>query len=55
MVALFLDVKEAFPSTVPEALMHDMRKRGVSNQLVEWYERNLEGHNTIISFNNYQS
>lgn len=55
VVALFLDVKGAFPNTVPEVLAHEMRKRGVPNEVVGWFEAKLSGRKTVITFDDYTS
>ncbi|OBZ68013.1 hypothetical protein A0H81_12024 [Grifola frondosa] len=40
---LFLDIKAAFPSADPECLFHDMRMRGVPEQLTDWLREKLRG------------
>ena len=52
---IFLDVKAAFPSIVVETLIHNMRKRGIPKQYTDWYQRRLETHKTVLSFNDFQS
>ncbi|KAF5384810.1 hypothetical protein D9615_000965 [Tricholomella constricta] len=55
VVALFLDVKGAFPNTVPRVLAHDMRRKGVPEIVVQWFENKLERRETVISFDDYKS
>jgi len=43
MSLLCLDVKEAFPSTAVDVLKHEICQYGVSEEHVEWLERQLEG------------
>ena len=40
---LFLDVKAAFPSVIPERLFHDMCKRGIPKKYTDWYHVRLTG------------
>ena len=51
----FLDVKAAFPSVVPELLFHNMRKRGIPTQYIEWYRMRLTGRKTTLCFDDYIS
>ncbi|KAJ3499955.1 hypothetical protein NMY22_g19430 [Coprinellus aureogranulatus] len=55
VMALFLDVKGAFPSVVVPVLLKDMEKRGVPKDYRDWFSRKLEGRKTIIAFDDYQS
>ena len=43
VVALFLDVKGAFSNTVPEVFVHNMRDRGVAEEVVRWFKEKLSG------------
>jgi len=52
---LFLDVKAAFPSVVPERLFHNMRKHGIPKQYTDWYRLRLTGRQTVLCFDNYVS
>ena len=52
---LFLDVKAAFPSVVPERLFHNMRKCGVPKQYTDWYRLRLTGRKTTLCFDDYVS
>jgi len=52
---LFLDVKAAFPSVVPEQLFHNMRKRDIPKQYTDWYRLCLTGRQTVLCFNDYVS
>ena len=52
---LFLDVKAAFPSVVPERLLHNMRKRGIPKQYIDWYRVRLTGRQTVLCFDDYTS
>jgi hypothetical protein len=51
---LFLDVESAFPSVDINRLIHNMRKRGILKEYMEWIKRQLEHRHTTLSFNNYQ-
>ena len=52
---LFLDIKAAFPSATPTVLFHNLRKRGVPNEIVAWLERKLDGRRTKICFDDFES
>ncbi|OBZ77095.1 putative RNA-directed DNA polymerase from transposon X-element [Grifola frondosa] len=52
---LFLDIKAAFPSADPECLFHDMRMRGVPEQLTNWLCKKLRGRKTMLMFDDYAS
>ena len=52
---LFLDVKGAFPSIDIDRLIHNMRKRGIPKEYMEWMKRRLENRQTMISFDDYQT
>jgi Reverse transcriptase (RNA-dependent DNA polymerase) len=51
---LFLDVNGAFPSIDINTLIHNMRKRGIPQEYMEWRDRKLENQPTTLSFENYQ-
>ena len=53
--ALFLDIKGAFPSVSTERLMHDLRKKGIPIEYVNWLRRKLTGRRTTISFDDFTS
>lgn len=55
VAALFLDVKGAFPSASPARLAHNMRMKGIPEQLVTWTEQKLEGRRTKLKFDDYTS
>ncbi|KAG5733033.1 putative 115 kDa protein in type-1 retrotransposable element [Termitomyces sp. T112] len=55
VVVVFMDVKGAFPNTVPRVLLRDMRRKGVPEEVVGWFARKLEGRETIITFDDYKS
>ena len=50
---LFLDVKAAFPSVIPERLFHDMHKQGIPKQYTDWYCIRLTGRQTVLCFDDY--
>ncbi|OBZ78308.1 putative RNA-directed DNA polymerase from transposon X-element [Grifola frondosa] len=52
---LFLDIKAAFPSADPECLFHDMRMRGIPEQLTDWLREKLRGRRTKLMFDDYAS
>jgi len=51
----FLDVKAAFPSVVPERLLHNMCKCGIPKQYTDWYHTRLTGRQMVLCFDNYTS
>ena len=55
VLALFLDVKGAFPNTVPEVLVHDMRRYGVPREYTDMILDKMTAQETIIAFDNYRS
>jgi len=52
---MFMDVKAAFPSVIPEQLFHNMRKRGIPTEYVNWYKTRLTGRSTTLEFDDYCS
>jgi hypothetical protein len=52
---LCLDVKGAFPSMAVDVLKHKMCQHGVPVEHVEWLGRWLEGRQTMLIFDYYQS
>ena len=55
VVAMFLDVKAAFPTTVIPVLIHDMRCIGIPKEYTDWIAEKMEGQEMVISFDNYKS
>lgn len=55
VVALFLDIKAAFPSIYPEWLTYSMRQRGVPKAYTEWYKEMLKGRKTTLTFDNHRA
>jgi ribonuclease HI len=55
VLVLFLDVKGAFPNTVPEVLAHDMRRYGVPKEYTDMILDKMSGRETIIAFDDYKS
>src|ERR1700678_68322 len=55
VIGLFLDVKGAFPNAVIPCLIHDMRQEGVPKAITDWIIRQLEGRETVITFDDYVS
>ncbi|QRV84548.1 Reverse transcriptase from transposon X-element protein [Ceratobasidium sp. AG-Ba] len=55
VAALFLDVKGAFPSASPTRLAHNMRMKGIPEEIVAWTERKLQGRRTLIKFDDFTS
>lgn len=53
--ALFLDVKGAFPSVSIDRLVHDMRTRGIPNQLTNWIAQRMSNRRTQLKFDDYTS
>lgn len=52
---LFLDIKAAFPSAIPEVLFHNLRKRGVPKALIDWLRTKLDGRRTLLKFDDFES
>jgi ribonuclease HI len=52
---LYLDVDGAFPNAVPERLIHNMRKRAVPKQYVNFIGRMLNGRRTRLRFDDFTS
>ena len=55
VMALFLDVKGAFPNTVPQVLIHDMRRYGVPKEITDWIADKMTGRETVIKFDDFKS
>jgi len=55
VLALFLDVKAAFPNTIPEVLVHNMRRYGVPREYTDMILDKMTAQETIITFDNYRS
>ncbi|KAG5717879.1 hypothetical protein E4T56_gene1444 [Termitomyces sp. T112] len=54
-MALFLDVQGAFPSTVRDRLLHNMKELRVPSAFIHLVERTLSNCQTKLKFNNYCS
>ena len=54
-VALFLDVQGAFPNTVKERLIHNMRAQRVSSCYIRLIDNMLTNRKTWLHFNDYTS
>ena len=52
---LFMDVKAAFPSVVPECLFHNMRSCWVPEEYINWYKTRMTGRATMLEFDDYCS
>ena len=52
---LFLDVQAAFPNTVKERLLHNLRKRRVPNVYVNLFSRMLTNRRTQLLFDDFVS
>jgi len=55
VAVLFLDIKGAFPNTVPSKLEHNLKKRRVPKKLINFATDMLEGRVTTLKFNDYSS
>lgn len=53
--ALFLDIKSAFPNTVRERLIHNMKARGVPTCYISLFDRMLTERWTQLRFDDYTS
>jgi Reverse transcriptase (RNA-dependent DNA polymerase) len=53
--ALFLDMQGAFPNTVKEQLIHNMRMRRVPKCFTDIVALLLTGHTTTLKFDNFMS
>ena len=52
---LFLDIKSAFPSVDINRLVHNMKKRGIPVQYMDWLQRQLGDRLTMLIFDDFQS
>ena len=52
---LFLDITSAFPSVNHARLLHNLRKRGVPEDLVLWVENFLQDRRTQLKFDDFTS
>jgi len=55
VVVVFLDVKGAFPNTVVDVLIHDMRTFGIPKKYTDWIKDKMSGRETVISFDDFKS
>jgi hypothetical protein len=55
VVTLFLDVKGAFPNTVPQVLIHNMRRYRVPKEITDWIADKMKGRETVITFDDFKS
>lgn len=55
VVALFMDIKAAFPSVYPEWLVHGMRCRGIPKEYTEWYKEMLKERRTTLTLDGYKA
>ena len=55
VAALFLDVQGAFPNTVKEQLIHNMRMRRVPKCFTDIVSLSLTGRTTSLKFDDYIS
>ena len=51
--ALFLYIKEAFPSIILNKLTHCMRHREIPQEYTRWIEMKVEGCRTTLCFNDH--
>src|SRR6266700_4363245 len=54
-LVLFLDVKGAFPNTIPEVLVHNMQRYGVPREYTDMILDKMTGRETVITFDDYTS
>ena len=52
--ALFLDIKNAFPSVVLNWLVHNMRIRGVPRECTDWIVHKVTGCQMTLKFDGYE-
>jgi hypothetical protein len=52
---LFLDIEGAFPNAVTKRLLHNMKKRRLPRQLIDFTERLLTNRKTQLRFDDYTS
>lgn len=55
VIALFMDIKAAFPSVYPEWLVHGMRQRGIPKEYTEWYKELLKGRKTTLTLDGHKA
>jgi len=54
-LVLFLDIEGAFPNTITDQLLHNMKKQGLPLEIVRFTERLLDDRKTKLRFNEYKS
>jgi hypothetical protein len=52
---LFLDIEGAFPNTVPERLIHNLRRRGILGRYANFVAGMLRDRTTFLRFDSYSS
>lgn len=52
---LYLDISSAFPSVNHRRLLHNLRKRGVPEPMVQWIAEFLHDGRTQLNFNDFTS
>ena len=55
MSALFLNIEAAFPNTVTDWLIHNMKRQHLPKAIIAYMERLLRGQKTKLKFNDYIS
>ena len=53
--ALFLDIQAAFPNTVKEQLLHNMKSHRVPTHYIQLFDNMLSNRNTCLRFDDYIS
>lgn len=52
---LFLDIKAAFLSIIIKKLLYNLKKIGIPQEYIDWYECRLNGRSTILIFDDFNS
>ena len=53
--AVFLDIQAAFPNTVKERLLHNLKPQHVPSQYIQIFDNIHSNHSTQLYFNNFLS
>lgn len=55
VIALFMDIKAAFPSVYPEWCIHELREKGIPKDYTNWYQELLKGRKTTLTLDGYKA
>jgi ribonuclease HI len=55
VTVISLDIQAAFPNAVKDRLIHNMKQRRVPTELVDYFDHDLAGQSTCLTFDDYSS